>query len=66
MISDVHREDQLARDVAGLAEAAKKVQERTRSVQEEVNVFLDDYKLALEDHRQHLLRQASQEFYFMF
>lgn len=45
--------------VEELTGAAARVQQRGKAVGDQVNAFIDDYILALEEHRHTLLRQVS-------
>lgn len=50
--------NQLLGTVEELTGAASRVQQRGHSVSDQVNAFIDDYILALEEHRHILLRQV--------
>lgn len=53
------RMDDLLSTVEELTGAAVRVQQRGKAVGDQVNAFIDDYILALEEHRHTLLRQVS-------
>ncbi|XP_063608316.1 E3 ubiquitin-protein ligase TRIM45-like [Penaeus indicus] len=54
------RMDDLLSTVEELTGAAARVQQRGKAVGDQVNAFIDDYILALEEHRHALLRQVRQ------
>nr|XP_045582063.1 mucin-4-like [Procambarus clarkii] len=54
------RMNELLSTVEDLSGAATRVQQRGRIVSDQVNAFIDDYIMALEEHRHTLLRQVRQ------
>ncbi|XP_064079077.1 uncharacterized protein LOC135196299 [Macrobrachium nipponense] len=55
-----NRMGELLGTVEDLTGAAARVQQRGRAVTDQVNAFIDDYIMALEEHRHTLLRQIRQ------
>lgn len=52
--------NELLSTVEDLTGAATRVQQRGRVVSDQVNAFIDDYIMALEEHRHTLLRQVGE------